>query len=237
MKIALLGYGKMGHEIEVMAIGLGHTIELIINNEDDWSLKSVHLKECDVAIEFTTPEKVIDNIGKCFALGVPIVVGTTGWHKELAKISEECLYSGNTLFYASNFSIGVNIFFAVNRHLSALLEAYPIYEPSMVETHHIHKLDKPSGTAIKLANDIIASNPRYHTFTNDTASADEILIESLREGNVTGKHTVTWDSDIDSITITHEAKNRQGFAAGALMAAKWVQGRKGVFTMKDMLGL
>lgn len=237
MKIALLGYGKMGHEVEKIAIEHSHTIVLTIDNENDWLEKAGQLKECDVAIEFSMPSLVIENIRKCFEAEIPIVVGTTGWYDRFQEISDLCINGNKTMFYASNFSIGVNIFFDINRKLASLLETYPIYSPFLVETHHIHKLDAPSGTAITLAKDIIAVNKRYVKFTDADPESNEIPVQSIREDNVPGTHTVTWSSDIDIITITHEARNRRGFAMGAVMAASWVHTRKGVFTMKDMLSL
>lgn len=237
MKIALLGYGKMGREVEKVALEHDHTIGLIIDNENDWLQKAELLKECHVAIEFSMPAIAIENIHKCFKAGIPIVVGTTGWYDRFQEISDLCISGNNTLFYASNFSIGVNIFFDINRRLASLLVAYPAYSPAMVEIHHTQKLDAPSGTAITLANDIISANSRYTNFTEADPGPGEIPVLSVREGNVPGTHTITWDSDIDQITITHEAKGRRGLAFGAMMAAEWVQNKHGVFTMKDILNL
>lgn len=237
MKIALLGYGKMGHEIEKAAIELGHSIGVVIDNESDWTEKAALLKDCDVAIEFSIPSIAVENMRRCFGLQVPVVVGTTGWYNQLQMITEICNSSNGTLFYASNFSLGVNIFFEINRRLASLLEAYPMYSPAMIEIHHTQKLDSPSGTAITLANDIIAANSLYKSYTTGLPLEGEIPVQSIREGNITGTHSITWSSEADLITITHEAKNRRGFAFGAIMAASWIQGRKGVFTMKDMLNL
>jgi len=237
MKIALLGYGKMGHEVEKIAIEHEHSIGLKIDNENDWIEKFDLLKECDVAIEFSIPENAIKNIRRCFDAGIPIVVGTTGWYDQFQQISDLCINSNSTLFYASNYSIGVNIFFDINRRLASLLEAYPMYSPAMVEIHHIQKLDAPSGTAITLANGIIAANSRYTKLTDSEPGPGEIPVQSVSEGNVPGTHSITWSSDIDQITIMHEAKGRRGFALGAVMAASWIQNRHGVFTMKDMLNL
>jgi len=238
MKIALLGYGKMGHEIEKIAIEYGHTIGLILDNEEDWLTKGELLKECDVAIEFSIPAITIQNVTRCIDIQLPVVVGTTGWYSNLNQITEYCNDKDGTLFHSSNFSIGVNIFFDINKRLAKLLEDYPMYAPSMVEIHHTQKLDAPSGTAITLANDIIASNSRYKSYCNSNqAENGKIPIESIREGLVTGVHTITWNSEIDQITIHHEAKNRRGFALGAVMAAAWLPNRKGVYTMKDMLNL
>ena len=237
MKIALLGYGKMGHEVEKIATEHGHTIGLTIDNENDWNEKHEQLAACDVAIEFSMPAIVIGNIYRCFEAKIPVVVGTTGWHNQLHEITSDCIRTGNTLFYASNFSIGVNIFFDINKRLAGLLKEYPMYQPSMVEIHHTQKLDSPSGTAITLANGIIESNPKYTHFTESDPSEGAIPVHSIREGNVPGTHSVTWKSDIDQITITHEAFSRRGFALGAVMAAVFIHNRKGVFTMKDLLNL
>lgn len=237
MKIALLGYGKMGREVEKIALEQGHQIGVTFDNENDWKEKSVELKDCDVAIEFSMPLIVVGNIQKCLKAGIPLVVGTTGWYDEFQDISDKCNSANGTLFYATNFSIGVNIFSVINRRLASLLANYPMYSPSMVEIHHTQKLDSPSGTAISLANDIISENPLFTKFTTTIPEAGEIPVQSIREGNVPGTHSITWKSEIDQITITHEAFNRRGLALGALMAASWLMGRKGVFTMKDMLNL
>ena len=237
MKIALLGYGKMGHEVEKIATEHGHTIGLTIDSENDWNEKRGQLAACDVAIEFSMPAIVIGNIYRCFEAKIPVVVGTTGWHNQLQEITSDCIRTGNTLFYASNFSIGVNIFFDINKRLAGLLKEYPMYMPSMVEIHHTQKLDSPSGTAISLANGIIETNPKYTHFTESDPSEGAIPVHSIREGNVPGTHSVTWKSDIDQLTITHEAFSRRGFALGAVMAAAFIHNRKGVFSMKDMLNL
>jgi 4-hydroxy-tetrahydrodipicolinate reductase len=237
MKIALLGYGKMGREIEKIAIGHGHTIRVTFDNESDWKEKAAQLKECDVAIEFSMPSIVVENILKCFEAGIPVVVGTTGWYDQFEFISERCTNSGGTLFYATNFSIGVYIFSDINRRLAALLQNYPMYSPSMIEIHHTQKLDAPSGTAISLAKEIIAENSRFTKYSTVGQEPAAIPIESVRKGNVPGSHTITWKSDIDQITITHEAFNRRGLALGAVTAASWIHGRKGIFTMKDMLDM
>lgn len=237
MKIALLGYGKMGREVEKTAVQHGHSIELIIDNETDWNKKGSLLKKCDVAIDFSQPHTVEDNIKSCFEAGVPSVVGTTAWYDKFQQIADLCIQQEGTLFYASNFSIGVNIFFDINKKLASLLKNYPMYVPSITEIHHIQKLDAPSGTAITLANGIIESNSHFEKFTQYNPLSTEIPIQSIREGNVTGTHSVTWNSEIDHITITHEAKNRSGFALGAIMASEWVKGKKGIFTMSDMLNI
>jgi 4-hydroxy-tetrahydrodipicolinate reductase len=237
MKVALLGYGKMGHEVEKIAKEQGYSIGLIIDNEKEWIQQSEQLTDCDVAIEFSIPSVTIENMHRCFKVGIPIVVGTTGWHDQLQQMTDLCIKNNSALFYASNFSIGVNIFFDINRRLASLLENYSMYSPSLVEIHHTQKLDTPSGTAITLAQEIIAANSRFNSFTSGVALPGEIPVHSIREGNVTGTHTAIWNSEIDQITITHEARNRRGFALGAVMAAAWIKDRKGVFTMKDLLNL
>lgn len=235
MKIALIGYGKMGHEIEKSAISRGHTINLILNDESDWVSNEGLLKTCDVAVEFSVPSNAIKNINRCIEAGIPVVIGTTGWYDHFDQVTELCKKLGGSMFYASNFSIGVNVFFEINRRLASMLETNPDYLPSMTEIHHIQKLDSPSGTAITLAKDIIAANKNFQKFTDGAADQGAIPIQSIREGDVTGTHTITWASEVDCISITHEAKNRQGFAFGAVMAAEWISSRKGVFTMKDLL--
>jgi 4-hydroxy-tetrahydrodipicolinate reductase len=235
MQIALLGYGKMGREIEKIAVESTHTIRLTIDNENDWAEKAELLKGCDVAIEFSVPSIAVTNICRCFDAGIPVVVGTTGWYDQFQMISDYCKNSNGTLFYASNFSIGVYIFSDINRRLASLLEAHPMYSPEMTEIHHTQKLDAPSGTALTLANEIMEANQRISATTSSNPEPGEILIQSVREGNVPGTHTITWSSEIDQITITHEAKSRRGLALGAIMAASWIRERKGIYTMKDMI--
>lgn len=235
MKIALLGYGKMGREVEQAALATNHTITLIIADEPDWKLKVHELKECDVAIDFSMPAAVEANVKYCFEAGIPVVVGTTGWYQHFEKIKHQCLEANGSLLYATNFSIGVNIFFEINRRLASLLDTYPNYKPLLTEIHHTQKLDAPSGTAITLANEIIAANSHYNSFSGPEAASDAIPVVSIREGLVTGTHTVTWASEIDEISITHEAKNRKGFAFGAVMAAEWLINKKGIYTINNML--
>ena len=222
MKIALIGYGKMGHAIEAMATGRGHTVAYRIDRDDPWPEQM----DADVAIEFTTPATAVANIRRCWAAGLPVVCGTTGWDAERPAVETECKAGGHTLFAASNFSIGMNIMFALNERLAELMRGKADYRVAITETHHIHKLDAPSGTALTLRNQIVAAGDR---------SADEIPIESIREGEVPGMHTVVYDSAIDTITLTHEAHSREGLALGALLAAEYTVGRKGVLTMKEMI--
>lgn len=222
MKIALIGYGKMGHAIEAMATGRGHTVAYRIDRDDPWPGQM----DADVAIEFTTPATAVANIRRCWAAGLPVVCGTTGWDAERPAVEAECRAGGHTLFAASNFSIGMNIMFALNEHLAALMRGKEDYSVSITETHHIHKLDAPSGTALTLRNQIAENSGR---------SAAEIPIESIREGEVPGTHTVVYDSAIDTITLTHEAHSREGLALGALLAAEYTVGRKGVLSMREMI--
>ena len=222
MKIALIGYGKMGHAIEAMATGRGHTVVCRIDRDDPWPGQM----DADVAIEFTTPATAVANIRRCWAAGLPVVCGTTGWDAERPAVEAECRAGGHTLFAASNFSIGMNIMFALNERLAALMRGKEDYSVSITETHHIHKLDAPSGTALTLRNQIAESGGR---------SAAEIPIESIREGEVPGTHTVVYDSAIDTITLTHEAHSREGLALGALLAAEYTVGRKGVLSMREMI--
>ena len=214
MKIALIGYGKMGHAIEEAALSRGHEIVCRIDKDNQEDFDSVSFKSADVAIEFTAPSVAVDNYRRAFAAGVPVVSGTTGWLEHLPEIREAC-EKGQTFFYASNFSLGVNIFFAVNKYLAGIMNHFPQYSVEIEEIHHIHKLDHPSGTAITLAEDIIH-------------------ITARREGEIPGTHTVAYDSAVDTIRITHEAKNRKGFALGAVVAAEFTVGKKGFLTMQDL---
>ncbi len=236
MKLALLGYGKMGQEIEKTARKLGHEIHLIINNEEDWDALGHDLPGADTAIEFSTPDSVTDNIRRCFRANVPVVVGTTGWLDDLEEIRAECLREGKTLLFSPNFSIGVNLFFDLNRYFATLMMPWDDYEISIEETHHVHKQDAPSGTAIVLANDIIRQSGKKDKWVReDSGNPEELGIKSYRTENVPGTHVVKYESELDEIQIIHTAKSRQGFAMGALRVAGWLQGRKGYFEMRDFL--
>ena len=235
MKIALIGYGKMGHAIEQIALQRGHEIVSVIdvNNQEDFM--SDAFKSADVAIEFSMPAVAMDNYRRAFAAGVPVVSGTTGWLEHLPEIKEACK-AGQTFFYASNFSLGVNIFFALNKYLAKIMNDFLAYDVRMVETHHVHKLDAPSGTAITLAEGLIDNIERKNKWVEGKEPAeDEIGICSVREGEVPGIHTVIYESDVDTISITHDAKSRMGFALGAVVAAEFTCGKKGFLTMQDML--
>lgn len=239
MKIAIIGHGRMGRLIESIARDRGHKICCIIDADNLSDFESPAFREADVAIEFTTPSTAVDNILRCFAAGVPVVSGTTGWQDSLPEMKQLCDEGKGTLLYASNFSIGVNIFMAVNRYLASIMENFNQYRPSMVETHHIHKLDHPSGTAVTLADEIVAAAPRIKGWEEprpDMEIPDDIMpVDHVRQGEVPGIHTIIWDSKADDITITHSAKTREGFALGAVLAAEWLHDKKGFRTIGEML--
>ena len=226
----------MGHIIEQVARQRGHQIVCTIDKDNQTDFASAAFASADVAIEFTMPAVAVDNYRRAWAAGVPVVSGTTGWTAQLPAIRREVEQGGYTLFWSSNFSLGVNIFFELNRHLAQLMNRFPNYEPSLTEIHHTEKKDAPSGTAITLAEGILAELPRKEKWVLGAKTSDsELPIEAIRQGQVPGTHTVRYDSDEDCITITHEAKSRAGFALGAVLAAEFVKGRKGFFTMHDML--
>jgi len=237
LHIALIGYGKMGKTIEKLALARNHVISAVIDNEMQWETEGKHLSDCDVAIEFTTPSAAPGNIKKCFGYHLPVITGTTGWLNELPAIESLCKKEKQTLFYASNFSIGVNFFFELNRHLAGMLSDMAGYSPRITETHHMQKLDAPSGTAITLARDIIEARKGLNKWGNadEPHPKDVLPVKAYRMENVTGTHVVSYDSVIDSIEIKHTAHDRSGFAEGALLAAQWVKDKQGVFTMKDLL--
>lgn len=221
MKIAIIGYGKMGHAIEAMAASRGHEVACTIDNPDQWEANEQALRSADVAVEFSTPATAVDNIRHCWQYGLPVVCGTTGWDAHRKELEAECVANGHTLLAASNFSIGMNIMFALNERLAELMAGRNDYRASITETHHIHKLDAPSGTALVLKAQM---------------NRPEVEITSVREGEVPGTHTVTYDSPIDTISITHEAHSRQGLAQGALLAAEFLaKATPGVYSMKDVL--
>jgi 4-hydroxy-tetrahydrodipicolinate reductase len=236
MKIALIGYGKMGKEIEKIALSRGHAITLKVDADNASTYTIEELKTADVAIEFSTPEAAITNIYKCFEANIPVVVGTTGWLDHLPEVKLKCEEKNQTLFYASNYSIGVNLFFKLNEYLAKLMNDYPEYNVSMEEIHHVHKLDSPSGTAISLANQIITNNNIKQKWVNDnTDQKNEVGIISKRIDEVPGTHTITYGSEVDEISITHVAHSRKGFALGAVIAAEWVKNKEGIFGMNDLL--
>ena len=238
MKIALIGYGKMGHEIEKIAVERGHEVVSTIDMNEEEKFTSPAFKSAEVAIEFTSPGSAMHNYRQAFAAGVPVVSGTTGWLEQLDEIKDACEQRGQTFFYASNFSLGVYIFSALNNYLAKIMNQFPGYDVRMEETHHIHKLDAPSGTGITLAEAILENIERKERWDlTKSDSADVLQIKAFREGEVPGIHTVIYESEADIIRITHEAKNRKGLALGAVLAAEFTKGKKGFLTMQDMLGI
>ena len=235
MKIALLGYGKMGKEIEAIALQRNHIIVLKINGSSSSDFTLQDLKQADVAIEFSTPHSVINNIKNCFSTNVPIVVGTTGWYDEFDSIKNNCIEKNGTLFHATNYSLGVNLFMKVNSYLAELMNKYNDYDVSMEEIHHIHKLDKPSGTAITLANQLIEKIDRKTNWSITDTSPETLFIKDVREGEVPGTHITKYSSPVDDIEIMHKAHNRQGFALGAVIAAEYVKGKQGIYSMSDLI--
>lgn len=232
MKIALLGYGRMGKAIEQIALERGH--EIVIRKDVDPI--DVDLSLADAAIDFSHPTAAFDNIKDCIDNKVAVVSGTTGWLDRFDEIKSYCEANNGAFIYASNFSIGVNLFFNLNAHLAKMMEQIKGYDVAMEEIHHVHKLDAPSGTAISLANDIL-ENSEKKQWNIETADSDDLFIKVKREGEVPGTHSVSYTSAIDAIEIKHTAFNRTGFALGAVVAAEWLHGKKGIFNMKDVLGL
>jgi 4-hydroxy-tetrahydrodipicolinate reductase len=237
MNIALIGYGRMGHEIEAMAIKRGHKVPVKIDLNNVSEFVSENFRDIDVAIEFSSPETAFSNVRKCLEMKIPVVSGTTGWTADYPKAVELCNQHGGSFIHSSNFSIGVNILFRLNSELARLLEKQSDYVPFIEEVHHTKKLDAPSGTAITLANGILKSKSGLNGWCLEGAEKDDnLVIRAVREGEVPGTHTVEWESEIDKISLRHEAKGRKGFAAGSVLAAEYISGRKGVFTMSDVLG-
>ncbi len=237
MKIALIGYGKMGKTIERLARTQGHDIVLIIDKDNSQDLVPESLRRADVAIEFSQPESALENIKHCLEAGVPVIVGTTGWLEQLDEAKAFCQSKGGAMIQATNFSIGVNLFFALNLYLSKMMDKQLQYDVKIEETHHTQKLDTPSGTALTLANDIIAQVKRKTKWVNyDANITDELPIISKRIDPAPGTHEVVYYSMIDTIKISHEAHSRDGFALGALKAAEWIIGKHGFFTMQEVLG-
>lgn len=232
MKIALLGYGKMGQAIEKIALSRGHVI--VLRKTSDATYEG--LENADVAIDFSIPSAAVSNIKTCFDTNVPVICGTTGWLSEYQDMVALCEKKKAAFIYGSNFSLGVNLFFQVNSYLAKLMSKFEQYKVRMEEIHHTQKLDSPSGTAITLANDIIAHS-KYSKWVLSDAKSDELPIDAKRIENVPGTHTIVYDSDVDSIEVKHTAHNREGFALGAVLAAEWIVGKTGVFSMKDVLEL
>ena len=232
MKIALLGYGKMGKVIERIALERGH--EVVLKKDQDTSFDG--LKNADVAIDFSVPDSAVANISECLNNGIPVISGTTGWLVDYPRMVELCNAKNGSFIYGSNFSLGVNVFFELNEYLAKMMANLKQYNVSMEEIHHTQKLDAPSGTAITLAEGVI-KNTNYANWTLETPISNEIHIEAKRIENVPGTHSIFYDSEVDQIEIKHTAHSREGFALGAVIAAEWLIGKKGVFTMKDVLGL
>jgi len=236
MNIAIIGYGKMGKEIEIVAREKNHQIVAMIDNPNDWELQGKNLTDADVAFEFSIPQNAATNILKCFDVNLPVVCGTTGWLAQYEEVRQVCISEGQSFFYAPNFSIGVNIFFEINKKLARLMRPFSGYEISIEEMHHSMKADSPSGTAIRLADDIVEEIEHKKAWSKaENPDPDQIGITSIREGNIPGIHTVVYESSFDKIEISHSAKSRRGFAMGALMAGEWLIDKKGIFSMKDLL--
>lgn len=232
MNIGLFGYGKMGRMIEQVARQRGHRIAARIDRPED----PVPFDALEVAIDFSSPEAAFDNVSRCLQAGVPVISGTTGWLERYPEACALCEQTGGAFLWASNFSLGVNLFFEVNAYLARLMEKAPGYAVELEEIHHTQKLDAPSGTAISLAEGII-TNSSYEAWRMETAGPGEIPVHSKRVGDTPGTHRVSYGSEVDRIDLVHTAHNRQGFALGAVVAAEWLAGKKGVFTMRDVLNL
>lgn len=247
MKIALLGYGKMGKAVEKIALAKNHEIVYKVDLQNAYDFMPVSLENVDVAIDFSMPSAAVDNINKCFDAKVPIVVGTTGWYDQFDEIKKRCETEQQAMIYSTNFSVGVNLFFKLNKILAQMMKRFDDYDVSMEETHHTQKQDHPSGTALTLSKSIMENFPEKTNIKGrlifdpnqplQSGKPNELVIDCYREGDVTGIHTVKYQSMIDTISIKHEANSRYGFAKGALMAAEWIVGKKGLFTMDDILQL
>ncbi|HCN83769.1 MAG TPA: 4-hydroxy-tetrahydrodipicolinate reductase [Sphingobacteriaceae bacterium] len=241
MNIALLGYGKMGRIIEQIAADRGHKIVLKIDADNLEDLNSRNLRKADVAIDFSAPDSALGNINACFEAGTPVIVGTTGWYGSLQSVKDKCESSNNSLLYASNFSVGVNVLFFVNKVLAKIMNRYPQYEVQVEEIHHTQKLDAPSGTAMTIAEGIIDGLDRKNEWVNELSGQeekitkpDQLLIESYRIEAVPGTHTIIYSSEVDDIELKHTAHNRAGFALGAVLAAEWLNGKTGFYSVQDM---
>lgn len=243
MRVAIIGYGKMGREIEKILAARGHRAALIIDRDNAADLCAEKMREIDVAIEFTTPDTALDNVKKCLEIGVPVVCGTTAWTAHLPEVEALCYRRRGAFFYASNYSIGVNVTFELNRRLAEMMNRFPEYDVTVEEVHHTQKKDAPSGTAITIAEDITARLDRKQRWVGGTTTEPaELEVVSVRRSVAPGTHTVTYESPVDAITLTHNIKSRAGLAAGAVAAAEYLAsevaaGRSGVYSMKDMLQL
>ncbi|MGN0212221.1 MAG: 4-hydroxy-tetrahydrodipicolinate reductase [Muribaculaceae bacterium] len=237
MKLALIGYGKMGHAIEKIAKSRGHEIVCIIDKDNISDIDSPEFASADVAIEFSTPETAYGNYLRAFSKGVRVVSGTTGWTNRLPEIRRMCDEGRGTLLYSSNFSVGMNVFFALNKYLARVMNHFPQYDADITEIHHIHKLDHPSGTAITLAEGIIENIDRKEKWSEESNAENVVHIAHERKGEVPGTHIINYTSEVDKITITHEAFSREGLALGAVVAAEWLNGKQGFYTMDNVIDL
>lgn len=233
MKIAIIGYGKMGKTIERLALEKGHEIVYKRTTSSNFG----NIKDAQVAIEFSNPDAAVSNISECLETQIPVVCGTTGWLDKYSFIQKKCEECNGSFIYASNFSIGVNLFFQANEYLAKLMQPFKEYVPNMTEIHHTQKLDAPSGTAITLAEGILPYTEKSNWALKENATNNDVAIDAIREGTVKGTHIINYESKVDRISIQHEAHTRDGFALGALLAAEWLIDKKGVFTMKDVLGM
>ncbi|MDE6461340.1 MAG: 4-hydroxy-tetrahydrodipicolinate reductase [Muribaculaceae bacterium] len=234
MKIALIGHGKMGRAIERIALERGHDIVAVVDVDSESRIDSDEFRQADVAIEFSIPAAAEANVRAALAEGVPVVCGTTGWAEGLERLKES-MPQGSALMWSGNYSLGVNLFFAANRFLARIMARFPQYRPDITEVHHIHKLDHPSGTALMAADQIIAEMPAMDGWSEEPAGDTKLLINHERHGEVPGVHRVVWDSPIDSISLEHSAKSREGFALGAVLAAEWLPSHKGFHPISDMM--
>jgi len=238
MNIIISGYGKMGREIEKTALARGHKVLAKLDTPDDWSAQKTMISQADMVIEFSTPDSVLHNIRRCFDLHLPVVVGTTGWQESESLVKKWCIDEQQAIFVATNFSIGMNLLNNLTRHLAEIINKLDDYEIYLEEIHHIHKLDAPSGTAIKLAEIVLDAVDRKKRWVNRLQdSPEELQILSVRQGELPGIHKISFESDTDKLTLKHIAKGRKGFATGALLAAEWLKDKKGFFEMKDLLQL
>lgn len=242
MNIVLLGYGKMGQLIEQFSTKRGHSVVLVVDENNRPSITADDIRDADIAIDFSTPESALDNIELCFQADLPLIVGTTGWYDSLDIVKEKCVVGNKSLLYGSNFSVGVNLFFEINKKLAKLMSPYKQYDVQVEEIHHIHKLDAPSGTAITISEGIMESWSQKTSWMNNLigdgtekiARPDQLLIESHRIEEVPGTHTVLYSSEVDQIELKHTAHSRAGFALGAVIAAEWLDGKKGFYQVSDI---
>ncbi|MDE7407888.1 MAG: 4-hydroxy-tetrahydrodipicolinate reductase [Muribaculaceae bacterium] len=235
MNIAIIGYGRMGHMVEQVAAGRGHHIVAVIDAANSADMDGEVFRSADVAIEFSVPATAESNCRRALACGVPVVSGTTGWSAELEQLRADLSHESPALMWSSNYSLGVNLFFIINRYVSRLMGGFAQYVPVVNEVHHIHKLDHPSGTAISLAQDVVNRVDGLSCWSEEPAGADALVVNHARIAETPGTHTVRWSSDVDYIAIEHCAHSRQGFALGAVMAAEWIRGRHGFYTMDNMM--